>query len=322
MANDTASANKFSGFVQFKVNWPITIFYVTVSFLQYVFSRLVIEKYAGCEWAHGIFAFLFVLVTGYYLWERPITRILEAVGDRVGSVLKKYPALWFGIRVIIEIAILGLVFYWIGVHFKSLQGKDYSWLLKILKWVFAIDSALAFLAFYGTKKTQGDIRELVDSSFKNIEKLIQRERITEVFILTSVISVILKIALIAVIVAGIVGAIGIVGGILIIILPYFILSVLVTAFFITGSFAATARYWQWLLTEPPKAVVRFIFKVKTDQVRCYHCGRIIPLVGTYSCPSCKFTFKGHYFNWCPNCYTRFGYVNCECGLSRKRPFLL
>lgn len=308
--------------MQFRVNWPVTIFYVAISFIQYVFSRLVIEKYAGCGWAHGIFAGLFVMVTVYYLWEKPVGRWLDVLGGKVEAIFQKYPALWFGIRVILEIALLGLVFYWIGTHLKSIQGKDYSWLLKILKWIFAIDSAIAFLAFYGTKKTREDIHGLVEGSFENIENLIQRDRIKEVFILTSVVSVILKIALIAVIVAGIVGAIGIAGGILIIILPYFILSVFVTAFFITGSFAATARYWQWLLTEPPKAVVRFIFKVKTDQIRCHHCGRIIPLVGIYKCPSCGFVRKGHYFNWCPNCYTRFGYVNCECGLSRKRPFTL
>lgn len=101
---------------------------------------------------------------------------------------------------------------------------------------------------------------------------------------------------------------------------YLLLSILVTLFY-TGSFGVTIRYWEWILTEPPKMVIRTLFKIDRDKVSCRHCDRIIPLVGTYTCSGCKFTFKGHYFDWCPYCYSRFGYINCECGLSRKRPLL-
>lgn len=109
-------------------------------------------------------------------------------------------------------------------------------------------------------------------------------------------------------------------GILILFCLYLFLSIIVTLLF-TGSFGVTVRYWEWLLTEPPKSVIRTIFQINRDKVTCRHCDRIIPLVGTYTCSSCKFTFKGHYFDWCPYCYSRFGYTNCECGLSRKRPLL-
>ena len=101
---------------------------------------------------------------------------------------------------------------------------------------------------------------------------------------------------------------------------YLTLAIIVTLLF-TGSFGVTIRYWEWLLTEPPKKVIRALFNIDRDKVNCKHCERIIPLVGTYSCPGCKFTFKGHYFDWCPYCFSRFGYINCECGLSRKRPLL-
>lgn len=101
---------------------------------------------------------------------------------------------------------------------------------------------------------------------------------------------------------------------------YLLLSIFVTLLF-TGSFGVTIRYWEWILTEPPKKVVRAVFQINRDKVNCKHCDRIIPLVGTYTCSTCKFTFKGHYFDWCPYCYSRFGYINCDCGLSRKRPIL-
>jgi hypothetical protein len=303
------------------LNRPLTSFYVILTALQYLFCRIVIAPLIGNMEAHWIFLGLFLLLTSYFLLEEWIGPRLESVGLKLETFLKNHPELWFAARMIVEIAAIILIIYFLGSNLKFVGVVDWSWLKKVLLWIFLIDALVAFLAIYGTKQTQEGIRENVTTTFQQIEGIIRKDAIKEIFYLSSIVSAVLKITLMILVVAGVIGAIGIAGGILIIILPYFLFSVLYTALFITGSFGATIRYWQWLLTEPPKIVVRFIFKIRRDKIKCRHCSRIIPLTGTYECPHCHFKYKGFYFGWCPSCYSRATYIDCECGLSRKRPFI-
>jgi len=324
--NDTALPDKSNGSgmkrLSFKdLNLPLTGFYVTLTTIQYLFCRMTVEPLIGNIWAHLSFLILFVPLTAYFLWEQTIGSGLESIGLNIERFLKNHPELWFAARIIAEIATVIAILYFLGSRLTWNAAIDWSWFKKLLLWIFLIDALVAFLAIYGTKQTREGIRENVSTTFQQIEGTVRKDAVREIFYLTSTASLILKTFLTIMVVAGVVGAVGLVGGILIVILPYFLFSVLYTALFITGSFAATVRYWQWLLTEPPKIVVRFLFKVSRDKVRCHHCERIIPLVGTWECSSCHFKFKGHYFNWCPSCYSRFTFIDCECGLSRKRPFI-
>ena len=304
-----------------KLNLPVTVFFIIGSALLYLFCRLVIEPLIGNIRAHLAFLLLFTPLSIYYLWEKQIGDRLETLGLKIEKTFRNRPGLWFAIRIGLEVAGLVLILYFLGSKLTLIDGVDWSWLTRFLFWIFLIDALVAFLAVYGTKQTQEGIRENVSGSFQQIDGIIRKEAVKEIFYLTSVVSLILKAILIILVVAGVVGAIGLAGGIFVIILPYFLFSVLYTALFITGSFGATVRYWQWLLTEPPKIVVRFLFKIRRDKIRCRHCNRIISLVGTYECPKCHFKFKGHYFSWCPSCYSRATFIDCECGLSRKRSFI-
>lgn len=303
------------------LNLPLTGFYVILTAIQYLFCRLMVEPIIGNLWAHISFLILFAPLTAYFLWENQVGSWLESVGLKIEAFLKNHPELWFAARMIVEIAAIILIIYFLGSNLKFVGVVDLAWIKKVLLWIFLIDALVAFLAIYGTKQTQEGIRENVSTTFQQIEGIIRKDAIKEIFYLSSIVSAAMKIILTILVVAGLVGAIGIAGGILIVILPYFLFSVLYTALFITGSFGATVRYWQWLLTEPPKIVVRFIFKIRRDKIKCRHCSRVIPLTGTYECPHCHFKYEGFYFGWCPSCYSRATYIDCECGLSRKRPFI-
>jgi hypothetical protein len=304
-----------------KLNLPVTVFFGIVSAVLYVFCRLVIEPLIGNIRAHLAFLILFTPLSIYYLWEKQIGGKLETFGLKTEKFFRNRPGLWFAIRIGLEVAGLVLIFYFLGSRLTVIGVVDWSWLMRFLLWIFFIDALVAFLAIYGTKQIQEGIRGNVSASFQQIEGIVRKETIKEIFYLTSVVSLILKAILTILVIAGVGGAIGLAGGIFVIILPYFLLSVIYTALFITGSFGATVRYWQWLLTEPPKIIVRFLFKIRRDKIRCRHCNRIISLVGTYECPKCHFKFRGHYFSWCPSCYTRATFIDCECGLSRKRPLM-
>ncbi|MCD4654410.1 hypothetical protein K8T06_10820 [bacterium] len=318
--NDTAYPEKQDALWK-QVNPPLASFYVLLSVFQYLFCRIAVEPLIGNAWAHLAFLIMFAPLTTYFLWERPIGGKLEVVWLKIADFLKGHPEIWFAVRIIVEIATILAILYFLSSRLGWITVVEWDWLKRLLPWVFLIDTLVSFLAIYGSKKTQESIRLNVRSAFQGLENFVNNDSIKEVFYLTSIVSVIMKTILVTVVVAGVAGAYGIVAGILIVILPYFLFSVLYTALVITGSFGATVRYWQWLLTEPPKIVVRWIFKINRDKVRCYHCERIIPLVGTYECSKCHFKYKGHYFNWCPSCYSRFTYIDCECGLSRKRPFI-
>ena len=324
--NEITSPDKIgkSGWIRLSLadlNRPLTSFYVILTALQYLFCRIVIAPLIGNVEAHWIFLGLFLLLTSYFLLEKRVGPRLESAGTKIETFLRNHPELWFSARIIVELSAIILILYFLGSKLTWIAVVDWSWLKRVLLWIFLIDALIAFLSIYGTKKTQEGIRENVSSTFQQIEGMVRKDAIKEIFYLSSIVSVILKTILTILVVAGMVGAIGLAGGILIVILPYFLFSVLYTALFITGSFGATVRYWQWLLTEPPKIVVRFIFKIRRDKIKCRHCNRVISLVGTYECPKCHFKFKGFYFGWCPSCYTRATYIDCECGLSRKRPFI-
>lgn len=303
------------------LNLPLTGFYVILTAIQYLFCRLMVESLIGNLWAHISFFILFAPLTVYFLWENRIGSWLESVGLKIERFLKNHPELWFAARIIVEMAAIISILYFLRSKLTFGGAVDWSWLKRVLLWIFLIDALVAFLAIYGTKKTQEGIRENVSATFHQIEGMVRKEAVREIFYLSSIVSAVLKTILTVLVVAGVGGAIGIAGGILVVILPYFLFAVLYTASCITGSFGATVRYWQWLLTEPPKIVMRFVFKIRRDKIKCLHCSRVISLVGTYECPHCHFKYQGFYFGWCPSCYSRATFIDCECGLSRKRPFI-
>jgi hypothetical protein len=304
-----------------KLNLPVTVFFIIVSAVLYLFCLMVVEPLVGNIRAHLAFLILFTPLSLYYLWEKQIGGRLETFWLRIEKFLRNRPGLWFAIRISLEVLVIILLLFFLGSRLTVIGVVDWSWLTRFLLWIFLIDALVAFLAIYGTKQTQEGIMGNVSASFQQIEGIVRKKAIKEIFYLTSVVSLILKALLTILVITGVGGAIGLAGGIFVIILPYFLLSVLYTALFITGSFEATVRYWQWLLTEPPKIVIRFIFKIRRDKIRCRHCNRLISLIGTYECPKCHFKFKGFYFGWCPSCYSRATFIDCECGLSRKRPFI-
>lgn len=319
---DTASSNGDGGYISARsVNLWAVGWYVVLTAFEYLFCRLVIEPYIGCVWSHVVFGIVFMPLTVCFLWAKHVTPAFESWGNAVWLFLKNHPALWFGIRAVVDVSVLAVAFYLLWPMLKWPGDVDWSYFKPLALWLLFIDGLIVFLAFYGKKQTRDALNLGLEKAYRDIDGIVRKDVIEEVFYLTTMVSVILKAIVVVVIAAGVVGAAGIWTSIFTIILPYFVLSVIETALFITGSIGATVRYWQWLLTEPPKIVIRFLFKIKRDQTRCYHCERIIPLVGIYECPSCHFKFKGHYFNWCPNCYSRFSYIDCECGLSRKRPVM-
>lgn len=183
--------------------------------------------------------------------------------------------------------------------------------------LYIIDGVIIFLAVAGEPSIKATLWEQASQAFAGTDRLIRQVPL-ELFILSTLLSFTLKILLVVFIGVGITGMVQI---LLYIVLPWLLVSLFITAVWL-GSFGATRRYWEWLVTAPPKAVIRNLFDMNTDALTCEHCEHTIPLVGIYECPGCKFKFKGHYFAWCPYCFQRFGYVNCpnpQCRLSRKRP---
>jgi hypothetical protein len=294
---------------------PKTLFFVLAVTVQYLFFFLLLSLYLDYPAQAIFFAGVFVVLAGYYLFEMEIHRGLSAVV----AVIRERPTLLYPVRIVLTLAVVASGLYGLYRLFPPIDVSVFVELRGLFIFLYVIDSVIVFFALAGEPGVKEMFRSQVTEAVAGADRIIRRVPI-ELFILSTFLSFALKALLVALIVVGVTGVIQIS---LYVILPWFLFSIFITALWL-GSFGATFRYFGWVITAPPKAVVRNLFNMNTDALTCHHCEHTIPLVGVYECPRCKFKFKGQYFSWCPWCFSRFGYVNCpnqQCGLSRKRPLL-
>lgn len=283
---------------------------------QYVFCFIMLPPYLDGHTRAAVFAGLFGVLAGYYLFEAEIRRGLEVV---IATVRERPALVVTPLRLGLLVAVGAAALYGLFQLLRSVEITlfvRYRWLFLTL---YLIDAGVIFAAIAGEPGTKALLQDSMRGAFARANQLVRAAPV-ELWIVSTFFSFAVKILLAAAIVVGFTGTVQM---LLYVMLPWLLLALVLTVVW-QGSFGASGRYWAWLLTAPPKAVVRNLFDMQTDALTCPHCDYTIPLVGSYECSGCHFKYKGHYFAWCPWCFQRYGYINCgneQCGLSRKRPFL-